>query len=183
MTPHKNASITTALAVGGPLLLAICISTPAYGADNGCKPVFDAMGKVLVTPTHLYITETDGSGKNKPRTNEEIYFGGAIYVMVGGKWTRSKMDAAAMAKQEEENRRTSKYSCRYLRDESVNGEAAVVYASQSENEDIKSHATTWISKSRGLPLRGEQDVGGDFVATHVSTRYDYANVHPPAGAQ
>jgi hypothetical protein len=165
------------------LLSSICISTPARAANNGCKPLFDAMSKVLVTPTHMYNTETAAFRKNKPTTSEGIYVGGAIYVLVGGKWRRSPMDAAAMAKQEEENRRTSTYGCRYLRDESVNGEAAAVYASHSENEDIKANATTWISKSRGLPLRTEEDFGDPTSATHMSIRYDYSGVHPPAGVQ
>jgi hypothetical protein len=180
---HQNGSITTALAAAPLLLLTVSISVPARAADNGCKPVFDAMSKVLVTPTHLYNTETAAFRKNKPTTGEGIYFGGAIYVLVGGKWRRSPMDAAAMAKQEEENRRTSKYSCRYLRDEAVNGEAAAVYASHSENEDTKANATTWISKSRGLPLRTEEDFGDQTSATHMSMRYDYSGVRPPAGVQ
>ncbi len=180
---HKNMSTITAPAVAGWLLLAMCNSAPARAADNGCKTVFDAMSKVLVTPTHIYNTETAAFRKNKPTTNELIYFGGAIYVMVGGKWTRSRMDAAAMAKQEEENRRTGKYSCRYVRDETVNGEATAVYASQSENEDTKASATTWISKSRGLPLRAEEDFGDHTSTTHMSMRYDYSNVHPPAGVR
>jgi len=180
---HKNMTTITAPAVAGWLLLAMCNSAPARAADNGCKTVFDAMSKVLVTPTHIYNTETAAFRKNKPMTNEGIYFGGAIYVLVGGKWRRSPMDAAAIAKQEAENRRTGKYSCRYLRDEVVHGEAAAVYASHSENEGTKADATTWISKSRGLPLRTEEDFGDQTSANHISIRYDYSGVHPPPGVQ
>ena len=169
-------------------LLAICFAAPVYAADNGCKPVFDAMSRVLVTPTHLYSSETAAYGGNKPRTGEMIYAGGAnaaIYIFFDAKWIRSKMDAATMAKQEEENRRTAKYSCRYVRDEAVNGEAAAVYTSHAEIEDLKSDATTWISKSKGLPLRVELDHDPDDPKTksHTSLRYEYTNVRPPAGVQ
>jgi len=180
---YKSVTITTVLARATLLLSAVCISAPARAADNGCLPVFDAMSKVLATPTHIYNTETAASPNSKPTTHEGIYFGGTIYVRVGGKWRRSPMDAAAMAKQEAENRRTGKYSCRYLRDEVVNGEAAAVYASHSENEGTKADATTWISKSRGLPLRTEEDFGDQTSANHISIRYDYSGVHPPPGVQ
>jgi hypothetical protein len=145
------------------------------------------MSRVLVTPTHLYSSETTVSRGNKPRTIEMIYAGGAnaaIYILIDAKWTRSKMDGATMAKQEEENRRNSKYSCRYVRDEAVNGEAAVVYTSHAETEDLKSDATTWISKSRGLPLRTELELDlDDPNKSHTSVRYEYTNVRPPAGVQ
>ena len=170
------------------ILLAICFAAPAYAADNGCKPVFDAMSRVLVTPTHLYSSETTVSRGNNTKMNEMIYAGGAnaaVYILIGAKWTRSKLDGAAMAKLEEENRRTAKYSCRYVRDEAVNGEAAAVYTSHAEIEDLKSDATTWISKSKGLPLRVELDHDPDDPKTksHTSLRYEYTNVRPPAGVQ
>jgi hypothetical protein len=170
------------------ILLAICFAAPVYAADNGCKQVFDAMSKVLVTPTHLYSSEGTGSSGNKTNMSEMIYSGGAntaIYILIGAKWTRSKMDGAAMAKQEEENRRNSKYSCRYVRDEAVNGEPAAVYASHAEIEGMKSDATTWISKSKGLPLRVELDHDPDdpISKSHTLLRYEYTNVRPPAGVQ
>ncbi len=170
--------------VAGVFLLATGFTVPVRAADNGCQPVFDAMTKVLATPTRLYVTGGAAVGKNKPQNSEMIYAGGAIYLKLGEKWTRSTMTAAAMLKQEEENRRTAKYSCRYLREETVNGETAAVYANHSETEDIKSDATVWISKSRGLPLRTEGDYDtGDPAKTHASIRYDYSNVRPPAGVQ
>jgi outer membrane lipoprotein-sorting protein len=70
-------------------------------------------------------------------------------------------------------------TCRYLRDEAVNGEAAAVYSQHIENEDTVSDGTVWISKSRGLPLRVETNVEG----TLRSTRYEYGNVQVPAGVK
>jgi hypothetical protein len=45
--------------------------------------------------------------------------------------------------------------------------------------------TVWISKSKGLPLRADIDidVGGSMGKSHKSIRFDYVNVHPPAGVQ
>jgi len=181
---HDRKNVTILFPI---ILMAMCLA-PSHAADNGCKPLFDAMSKVLVTPTHVYSSETAAYHGNKPRNSEMIYAGGAnaaIYIFFDAKWTRSKMDAATMSKQEEENRRTAKYSCRYVRDEIVNGEAAAVYTSHAETEALKSDATAWISKSKGLPLRMEldHDLDDPRSRSHTSLRYDYSNVHPPAGVQ
>ena len=75
-------------------------------------------------------------------------------------------------------------TCRYLRDETVNGEAASVYHSQAETKGGKSDATLWMSKRTGLPLRSESNIdtgGGDKM--HLAIRYDYTDVRPPAGVK
>ena len=89
-----------------------------------------------------------------------------------------------MLKQEQENIQNAKTSCRHVRDEVVNGEAAALYMAHAENEGVKSDAQTWVSKSRGLPLKTEEDIDtGDGDKRHMSIRYDYSNVRPPAGVQ
>ena len=162
-------------------LQAACLPpATAFAADSICQPVFDAMSKVLTTPAHVFITEAAGSRPgDKPRSSEAIYFGGAIYVKVKDKWIRSKMTAQGMIEQEQENRKTGTSACRYLREESVNGETAAVYNVHSENEGVKADGQVWISK-KGLPLRQELDTDvGDPSKTHSSIRYEYGNVQAP----
>jgi hypothetical protein len=164
------------------VLLAVCLaSVPAFPSDSGCQPVFDAMSKVLTTPAHIYTTKPSGSRPaDKAETSELIYFGGAIYVKTSGKWTRSRMTAQQMLDQEKENQEHGTATCRYLRQESVNSAAAAaVYAVHSENEDVKSDGTVWIS-GKGLPLREEMDIDVDDPAkTHHSIRFEYGNVQAP----
>jgi len=176
--------------VGRASVLAILLSAaaagqPARAVDATCKLVLDAMTKRIATPSHLYATESMALRDSKPKTSESIYAGGAIYIQVKGKWSRSPLSIEAMRKQEEENQRNVKsMTCRYLRDETVNGEAAAVYRSQAESEATKSDSTLWVSKRTGLPLRNESAIdigGGDKV--HLAIRYDYANVRPPAGVK
>ena len=89
------------------------------------------------------------------------------------------MTAQDMIQQEQENRKTGTATCRYLREESVNGETAAVYSAHSENEDVKSEGQLWISK-KGLPLREELDTDvGDPNKVHRSIRYEYGNVQAP----
>lgn len=149
-------------------------------AQNGCQPMFSAQDKILTTPAHIYSTSGE-VGQEKPRTTETIYVAGAIYVTIDGKWTRSRMTPADMAQQEKENRQNSKSTCRYVKDELVNGEIASVYEVHSENDSSKTDGQFWLSKGKGLPLRGEFDIdiGGGPGKYHHSVRYEYGNVKAP----
>ncbi len=158
------------------------LSTPALAVDAACQPFVDSTVKRFSVPSHTYTTEALPGGKS--RNAEAIYANNAIYIFYNGKWIRSKATPQDMLKQEEENIRNSKISCSHVRDEMVNGEAAALYMGHSENDGIKSEAQTWISKSRGLPLKTEDDIDtGDGDKRHMSIRYDYNNVRPPAGVQ
>ncbi len=188
MQCHKRgiaecANLWNTLLVVSWLSSAALLIPPAARAQSDCKPLYDASDKLLTGPSHGYQTETDPARPGSDVTNHEIiYTGGAIYVMTKGKWKKSPMSAAAVHAQEEENKKTAKnVSCKHLRDESVNGESAAVYSGHSETEDTKADTQTWISKSKGLLLRQEEDVdigGGD--KRHISIRYEYTNVRAPA---
>jgi hypothetical protein len=149
------------------------------GAQSSCQPVIDAMTKVVTTPTHISTTVTGASTGGKPQTTEAIYTGGASYVYEGGKWVR------VLTKQED----YGKYTCRYLHGESVNGEMAAVYGTHAERSGTESdgliwisNGQIWISKSRGLPLRQEEDIAmglaKKLVKHHFSTRYEFGNIRP-----
>jgi hypothetical protein len=170
------------IVVGVTFCAALSLSTPAFAADAACQVLFDAMTKKFTVPAHGYMAEPAPGGKSK--TSEMIFANGAIYLYHDGKWVRSMMSQQDMIKQEQENIRDSKTSCRYLRDESVNGEAVALYEMHSQNDIVKSDGQVWISKGKGLPLRIEADIDiGDGDKRHMSTRYDYSNVRPPAGVQ
>ncbi len=182
---HHGRIAASAIAL---LILTPLAVRPARAAvvDPACKPVLDSIAKQYSMPVHIYMTQVAELRGVKPRSSEAIYAGGAIYVQVRGKWTRSPMSLERMRQQREENIRNAKsMSCRYLRDEAVGGEAAAVYSSQSETEDTKSSATLWVSKRTGLPLKNEIDIdsGGGLGKQHDSVRYDYSNVRPPAGVR
>ena len=170
-------------------LIAFLAAAPAFSADATCTTVFAAAKKLLITPAHGYSTKTVAQSPNQPEQSEIIYSGGtsgAIFIKMKGRWIHSRMTAAQMLQQEEENIRDSKTSCRYLRDESVGGEAAAVYSTHSENDGIIGDATIWIGKSRGLPLKEEIDTdvgGGPSGKTHSSEHFDYSNVRPPDGVK
>jgi len=152
---------------------------PARAADGGCTATFAASDKTRQSPAHVEVIRSAGKGE-KPKRSEAIYAGGKIYVTINGQWKVSPISMADMQKQQEENRRNSKYGCRLLREESVDGEPASVFHVHSENEDVKSDGDVWVSRSRGLILREEIDMNtGDPSATHMSMHYDYRNVQPP----
>lgn len=155
--------------------------TAAYAADNGCQPVFDAMTKVLMTPAHVFMSESSELRPGRTTNHEAIYAKGTIYTKMNDKWVRSPMTTQDMIDQEKDNRQHATYSCKYVGDEIVSGQPAAKYNSQSATEDTKSQGLTWISRRTGLPLRLELDidVGGEQGKSHHSIRYEYGNVQPP----
>jgi hypothetical protein len=159
-------------------------------AQGGCQAVDDARNKVMTVPTHIYdaMSPIPSNGRTPQPSdtihNETIYVGGSGYAKVSGKWSRSEWTLQRLTKQEQQNRQQSKYTCRYLRDESINGEAAALYSMHAERALGQMHVTSdgqlWISKSKGLPLRDEMDVdAGSGIKDHHSVRYEYTNVQPP----
>jgi len=168
--------------IGRVTFQVLLIGTTALAAQDTCQPLYDAMLKVIDTPTHIYTTMgTAPNSGGKPHTIEVIYAAGTVYTTVGGKWIRNKMTPQQVVKMERENRRNSKMSCRYLKDESINGENSAVYTTHSETDGQKDDGQVWISKTNGLPVRQELDIDMQGLPNkqHYSMRYEYANVHPP----
>ena len=129
------------------LLMPLFSSTPAFAADPACQPVFDAATKIFAVPTHAYTTQSLPGGKS--RNIEAIYTNNAIYLLYNGKWIRSKATPQDMLKQEQENIRDAKTSCRHVRDELVNGEVAALYTAHADNDGIKSDARPGFPKVKG----------------------------------
>ncbi|HEX4380018.1 MAG TPA: hypothetical protein VH022_08305 [Candidatus Acidoferrum sp.] len=125
-------------------------------------------------------TDTLGAGSKKT-TGELITVNGERYVMINGKWNKSRMTVAATKEQEAENIKNAKVlSCKRTGDDTVSGEAATVYTEHTENEDTKSDGKIWVSKSRGLILKEEIDLdSGDASKEHITVRYEYGNVKAP----
>jgi len=167
------------------VMLLLCLSALGGAAraqaQGDCKAVYDADDKMLATNHHAFATHASAGGKSE--TTEAAMIGGVSYVQIKGVWRKSPLTLEQLREQKAENRKNAKVvSCRYLRDEVVEGETARVFSAHSETEDEKSDVTVWISRNRGLPLRQEQDVdlGDAGGKTHYSVRYDYNNVSAPA---
>jgi hypothetical protein len=157
-------------------LLMIGFAAPPAVADS-CQPVFDALTKIVTTPSHSYAT---GVVNGKPRSTETIYVQGKIYMIVKGKWMLSPVTPDDVLEQEKENRANSKATCQFLRNESVNGEPAAVYSLRRETETGKEDGQLWISRVTGRALRNEVDVDrGAMGKSHLSARYEYTNIKPP----
>lgn len=152
------------------------LTVPAR-ADS-CQPVFDALTKLITTPSHSYTT---GFVNGKPRESETIYFQGKVYIRAYGKWMHSPVTAAEVLEQEKENEEHGKANCRFVRNEFVGTEPAMVYSMHRETEESKEDAQMWISRATGRPLRDEQDVdvGGKAGKEHRSARFEYTNIGPP----
>lgn len=158
-------------------LLVIGQAATALAAD-ACQPVFEAIQKLVTTPSHSYST---GVVNGKPTSTETIYVQGKTYIFARGKWMLSPATPNDVLQQELENEKQGKSTCQFVRNESVNGEAAAVYSMRRETEMLKEDGQVWISKANGRALREEVDVdyGRAIGKGRLSARYAYTNVKPP----
>jgi hypothetical protein len=170
----------TRAAILAVILLPAAAKTVHAG---GCEAPLAAMNKLWQTPSHQYMTETAGYLNGKTRTSEIITTRTDRYLLVNGNWHHSaigKEEIAQMIQANEENVR--KDECHFVRDDTVNGEAAALYATRHVSEDDSSTTQLWISRKSGLPLKFEidRDVGGGAMGkSHQSMRVDYSNVTAP----
>jgi hypothetical protein len=142
-------------------------------AQDDCKTILDAESKLDNTPAHVYATMKIGG---ETTSGETIYAAGSIYGKINGKWmVTESIKEAEQLRQENLRKNQDKVTCRYLKDELVNGEMAAVYSSHDDGPKAKIDMQVWISKAKGLPLRIETDI--DKV--HSSARYEYTNVKAP----
>jgi hypothetical protein len=156
-------------------MLGCAIGTAHLAAQGECQIVVDANRKIFDVPVHLYTTSNTGG---KTITVESIYAAGNLYIKIEGKWTSggSTKDMAEMMRKKQQDHGGT---CRLVKDELVDGEMAAQYSVSSQIRKAGTfNSQIWISKSKGLPLREEDDI--DIGSkTHNSTRYEYAGVKPP----
>ena len=172
----RNRLCTLALLVP---LVTMFLTASAQGADS-CQPVFDALTKVATTPSHSYTTSTGVNG-GTPAEAETIFANGQKYIRVGGKWMRIPVTSQDVVEQEKEKQQHGTSTCQFLRNESVNGDTAMLFSVHREYEEVKEDGKMWVSRGTRLLLRVEEDVDnrGNKVKEHRSTRFEYENVRPP----
>jgi len=156
----------------------------AYGADASCRPMLDAAQKLYTVPVHIYSTETAAYNKGKVKEGEIIYVNNSSYLRINGQWRKSPITEQQRKEiQESAEKEDVGSTCRMVREEAVNGEAARLYSMHHQTADEKVDSQVWISKARGVPLKQETDMdaGGMAGKSHRTMRYEYSNVQAPAG--
>lgn len=145
-------------------------------AQNSCQPVFDALDKVFMTPSHSYSTYTI---QGRTITAEAIYTRGKAFDLENSKWMLRPKGPKELLEEEAEHRKHGTVICKIVSEESVNGQPATLYSLHSKTEQATAEAQLWIAKNTGLLLREEMDVDGGKSKSHVSTRYEYRNIQAP----
>lgn len=160
-------------------LLVIGNAVTACAADP-CQPIFDALLKVATTPSHSYTTSTAVNG-GRPTEAETIFANGQKYIRARGKWMRLPVTSQDVVEQEKEKEEHGKSTCQFLRSESVNVKAAMLYSVHREYEEVTEEGQMWVSRGSGLLLRAEEDFEnrGNKAKEHRSTRFEYGNIRPP----
>ena len=154
------------------------IGANSLKAQGDCKVVLEAANKTVTTATHTYTT-MNMAGKDQ--TVEVIYLPGVIYSRINGKWSSVPMTPQELAELRKPKAQDDKATCKYVKDELVNGEMAAVYSTHDVSSKGVVDSQIWISRAKGLPLRQDMDidVGGKNEKSHSSSRYEYGDVKPP----
>ena len=155
------------------VVLTAGISCAHAGEDAMCKLVYDAIAKGMTTPNRSYMKlSLPAVNGGKPADSEIINTGKARYTRrADGKWA-SSMSTQEVLDQMTENRRDNESTCRFIRDETIDGGSASLYETK---EDTAMTSKIWLSKSNGLPVHVITDSGG----MHSETRYVYGPVSAP----
>jgi hypothetical protein len=169
--------------LGAAVLLApgATVLAQAGGFDASCQPVKAAM--VAMVKTNRYHATGTMTSNGKAYPTEEIYVGDTLYRGMASHWSRTKVTPQDRIDAGQGLGLTTS-GCRTVGNESVNGEAAIVYEMHSDVKQPKIHTDgrIWISTKSGLPLRMDGDSGDGADKLHGSNLYSYgAGVRAPAG--
>ena len=173
------AMIASVLRFNLSLPLALLLVNAAHAASPTCIPFIDAFAKMQKVPVHQYMTEDRGFPKGEIRRSEMIALNGHVYIRVNGTWQLSPMTPEDRQKMTADSVNEKNVTCSTTAGE-VNGQAATVYTAHRQDEDTKIETHLWVSKTNGLPLKQETDVGGRIYST---IRYEYTNVQVPPGVK
>jgi hypothetical protein len=156
----------------------LLIGSNPLKAQGDCKVPIDAEIKSVAAFTHTYTTMNIGG---KDQTVESIFLPGVVYTRLDGKWSSVKMTPQELADMRKPSAHGDKATCKYLKDELVNGEMAAVYSAHDVSSKGVTDTQIWISKAKGLALRQDMDidVGGNGGKSHMSMRFEYGSVKPP----
>jgi hypothetical protein len=174
------------IAAATSLALAAVVPSQTLAAETStsCKTVFDAIAKQVMTPNHEFMIQTVGADNAKREQREVINTGTAQYFLVGGEWHTMKETPKDTLQRERENEASSDVTCRYLRDESVEGVSTTVFSEHSKTETGESNALIWIAKGNAMPVREQVDMDpGNPGARHLEVRIVYSNVQAPSGVK
>ena len=180
-SPLCRRLLLAVVSLGG--LGVVASSLPAAGIDDPtCKTVLDAAAKMEEIPNHQYVTITRQGAGAKTTEGESIHIGDTSYVKAQGTWRVSRLSPKALAEQRKENLRDSKvFTCKYDRDDQIDGEAVAVYKTHQESDEVKADAEIWISKKRALVLK--EIVTQPEENQTITIRVDYSNVQKPDGVK
>lgn len=153
---------------------AFAMCAPAY-ADNSCDVLYLAGIKSVQTPHHVYSTTTK---RGKQQAGEAIYAGGVEYMELHGKWLRSPKTQQAMLEAAQEKLKTHPDDCAPVGDQTIDGQTVSSY--KVHNKELGTTQWVRILKSNGLMQGATLTLPDGSV---VESRYEYDNVHAPAGVK
>jgi len=160
------------------LLISGLFGGTCLAASPVCQAMLEAASRVYTTPVHLYTSSATSGGRTS--SSETIYANHSAYVESNGQWRATPVNPDEVTAMKKRAQAEAGATCAVVREEPVDGEAAILYRRRATNDDVKIVSQLWVSKKSGLPLKQVIDRdAGESNKIHQSIRYDYTNVQPP----
>lgn len=165
-------------------LLAVAGAAPGFGQPSraaatagACQPVFDGLDQVMSVPTH--VSTTLKMGNDEPRQIEAIYAGGAIYQKEKAGWEKKPFGTLEAANQERQFRKEHKPTCKFVKEERVDGQLMNVYEAVTKTPLDTSTAQVWVMRNGRIAKQEIAVDGGKSGSMHYSVKYSYDGVEAP----
>jgi hypothetical protein len=181
--PHFLTLGSPAAAAAALLATTLLGAAPANADAADCASANKATLALEQIPNHQYVTSVEPGSKGEPITMEIITLTDAKYMGSNGNWTKSSFNSQQAVREEQGKiDKSMQRTCKFIRDESVRGEATAVYSVHDETPGAKSDTQIWVAKRNGLPVKLETDItfSGTNSKTHISDRIDLDNVKAPS---
>lgn len=160
------------------LAIGMAVLSSAARAEDCSTTLMDAMFAMAKTSYASTIVLTMPGAPATP--SEMVVSGAKMYARVNGAWVSSPYSTQDTIDSMTAASKKSKMTCQKVGSETVNGEAATLYADREESKTNTVESRIWISDARGLPLKIESNLGKG-ASTAQTIRYD--GVQPPPGVR
>lgn len=156
-------------------LIAAGLTAPALA--NDCDAVIAAAVKQAGMPYRSDMTITAPGGT--VQKGQAVYMVDKLYTLVEGKWNSMAINRAQMEQQIQASLKTGSITCKKVGSDNVNGEAASIYTAHDVQQGNNVDTRTWISDSRGIPVKSEARISNGANVQTISMTISYNNVTAP----
>jgi hypothetical protein len=171
--------------------------TAALADEAACKALGSAMLVNSKTPYHSVGSITfdpkdppipGGKGLPAAIATETIFTGTQVFVKLpSGQWKDVHANLADLQSRVKQSAANFN-DCTHLPNDKVDGKELAIYTGADKTDTMNVATKVWVAPDTGTLMRSETDIGGPTAPDgkvrhqHLSLRYDYSDIKPPAAS-